>query len=126
MSRTLFSFDTDKRIFNSFIAIHDLEQWHRIMRRLVARSRYALPAGIASRYNQACYDSIVDMMRNGKHADNQTADPTGLVALTMAKELRVTLKALARSRRLPRRLQQEIDALNERQELSLAALRPSL
>lgn len=126
VSRTLFSFDTDKRIFNSFIAIHDLDQWHNIMRRLVARSRYALPPRIVERYNGACCDSILDMLQNGKRADNQQSDPTGLVALTMAKELRGTLKALARRGRLSRKLQQELDSLNERHELSLDGLRPSL
>lgn len=126
VSRTLFSFDTDKRIFNSFIAIHDLDQWHNIMRRLVARSRYALPPRVVERYNEACCGSILDMLQHGKHADNQQADPTGLVALTMAKELRATLKALARRGRLPRKLQHELDSLNERHELSLDGLRPSL
>ncbi|HVM97990.1 MAG TPA: zinc dependent phospholipase C family protein [Candidatus Acidoferrales bacterium] len=126
VSRTLFSFSTDKRIFNGFIAIHDLDQWHKIMRRLIARSRYALPPEIVRRYNDACYQSIVDMLKNGKRADNQTADPTGLVALTMAKDLRNTLKLLARNRRLPRKLQDEIEALNERSELLVGSGMPSL
>ncbi|MBI3783818.1 MAG: zinc dependent phospholipase C family protein [Deltaproteobacteria bacterium] len=126
VSRTLFSFSTDKRIFNGFIAIHDLDQWHSIMRRLIARSRYALPPDIVKRYNDACYQSIVDLLKNGKRADNQSADPTGLVALTMAKDLRNTLKLLARNRRLPRKLQQEIETLNARPELSLQSGLPAL
>jgi hypothetical protein len=126
VSRTLFSFATDKRIFNSFIAIHDLDQWHNIMRRLIARSRYALPPDIVQRYNGACCSSIVDMLKRGKRADNQSADPTGLVALTMAKDLRSTLKLLARSRRLPRKLQEEIDTLNQRAELVPGSGLPSL
>lgn len=126
VSRTLFSFDTDKRIFNSFIAIHDLDQWHSIMRRLASRSRYSLPADIVQRYNSVCGRSIMDLLRNGKQADNQTADPTGLVALEMAKDLRATLKALTRSRRLPRKLVQELQSLNERRELCAGSMPPEL
>ena len=126
VSRTLFSFSTDKRIFNSFIAIHDLDQWHGVMQRLIARSRYELPPATVQRYNGACGASIIDMLVHGKQADNQLADPTGLVALTAAKEIRSTLKALARRGQLSRKLQEEIDRLNERHELppvgSLAVL----
>lgn len=126
VSRTLFPFSTDKRIFNSFIAIHDLDQWHGIMQRLIANSRYELPPATVQRYNHACRDSIIDMMVRGKRADNQLADPTGLVALTAAKEIRSTLKALARRGQVSRKLQTEINALNARHELppvgSLAAL----
>lgn len=120
VGRTLFSFRTDKRIFDSFIAVHDLERWHRIMQHLSARSRYALPAGVVQRYNATCLASITDVLQHGKHADCQAADPTGLDALTLAKAVRRTLKALARGGRLTRRLEQEIAALDQRTDLSAA------
>ncbi len=117
VARTLFSFRTNKRIFDSFITVHDLEQWHRIMRRLTVRSRYLLPPQVTERYNAACHAGIIDLLQRGKQSDCQAADPTGLQAITLAKEVRRALKLLARRDRLPERLQREIDLLNERREL---------
>ena len=117
VSRTLFSFRTDKRIFRGFIAIHDLEQWHRIMQRLSTRSRYPLPIEVIQRYNAACHGSIIDLLDRGKKSACQTADPTGLQAITMAKEVRRSLKALDRHGRITPKLQEEIDALDERLDL---------
>src|SRR6266446_4627567 len=62
VSRTLFSFRTDKRIFDSFIAVHDLAQWHRVMQRLALRSRYPLPPEIITRYNATCHASVIDVL----------------------------------------------------------------
>jgi hypothetical protein len=117
VSRTLFSFRTNKRIFDSFIAVHDLEQWHRVMRSLSVNSRHLLPPELVARYNAACHASIIDVLEHGKHADCQAADPTGLNAISLAKEVRGVLKALDRQDRISESLQREIDALNERREL---------
>src|SRR5262249_51445238 len=119
-------FGTDKRIFNSFIAMHDLDQWHRILRRWMARSRHVLPPDIVERYNDACNGSIMDMLQRGKRADNQAADPTGLDALTLAKTVRATLRTLQRRGLMSKRLQREIAALNDRKDLATLNLLPSL
>lgn len=118
VARTLFSFDTDKRIFNSFIAVHDLDQWHRILRRLTARSRYALPASVAEQYNRACWVAIVDMLENGTAAANQAADPTGMLALRLASDIRRRLRALRRRDGLPPRIARILMELEERRDLA--------
>ena len=117
VARTLFSFRTDKRIFNSFIAIHDLEQWHRVMRRITARSRYALAPEMVTRYNDAAMTGITDVLVHGEHADCQAADPTGLEAISLAKRIRATLRVLQRQGRLTQRLLHEVEALGQRPEL---------
>lgn len=117
VSRTLFPFTIDKRIFNGFIAIHDLDQWHAIMRQLVRRSRYSLPEDIVRRYNQACHTAVADVFLNGKRADCQSADPTGLEALNQATRVRNALKELVRQRTLPAKLRESLASLNERPEL---------
>jgi len=118
----LFSFRTDRRIFRGFIAVHDLAQWHRIMQRLSANSRYGLSRDIVHRYNAACHGSIVDLLQRGKRATCQRADPTGTEAITLAKGLRRSLKALARRGRVPEELQAAVDTLDER--LDLVATEP--
>jgi hypothetical protein len=117
VSRTLFSFRTNKRIFDSFIAVHDLEQWHRIMQRVSLLSRHTLPPELAARYNTACYDGIIDLLQHGKRSACQGADPTGIQAISLAKDIRRTLKTLDRQGQITTRLQGEIDALNARREL---------
>ena len=126
VSRTLFSFRTDKRIFNSFIAVHDLEQWHRILHRLTTRSRYPLPVELVARYNGACGTNITDVLRRGRHADCQTVDPTGLEALTLAKTVRRALKMIERQGGISRKLQHEIAALDARIDLETSASVPML
>jgi hypothetical protein len=112
VSRTLFSFRTDKRIFNSFIAIHDLDQWHQIMSRLVRNSRFALSRTIVEEYNDACSSAVHDVLSNGKQAACQSADPTGWHAITLAKQVRRDLKALDRRGRIPAKLTRQIQEID--------------
>jgi hypothetical protein len=112
VSRTLFSFRTDKRIFDGFIAVHDLDQWHQIMTRLVSRSRFGLPMEIVEQYNQACHTAVRDVLQNGKAAACQSADPTGLEAIRLAKQVRSNLKSLARKGRVTPKLQKQIEAID--------------
>lgn len=120
VERTLFSFDTDKRIFNTFIAIHDLDQWHRVLRRLTRNSRYVLPVEMATLYNRVCCAGIFEMLERGREASNQATDPTGLVALHTANRVRQGLRRLARQGPLPPRIQQLLDQLNRRDDLRRA------
>jgi len=117
VARTLFSFATDKRIFNGFIAVHDLEQWYRILHRLSARSRYVLSPDVVSRYNSVCHGAVIDVLQRGEQADCQSDDPTGHETITLAKRLRRTLKMLRRRGHLSPKLYAEIAALNARTEL---------
>jgi len=126
VSRTLFSFRTNKRIFDSFIAVHDLEQWHRIMQRVSLLSRHTLPSELAGQYNKACHESITDLLRRGKRSACQAADPTGLQAIILAKDIRRTLKTLDRRGQLTARLRRAIDALNTQRELPALDQPPAL
>lgn len=117
ISRTLFSFRMDKQIFNSFIAVHDLDQWHQIMNRLSRGSKFALPGEVISQYNQACSAAVQDVLVCGKAAACQTADPTGLLAIDLAKRVRRNLKALQRQGRVSPKLQKQIDAMDRNRRL---------
>jgi hypothetical protein len=116
VARTLFSFRTNKRIFNSVLAWQGFEQWHRVMLAVDARSRFALPGELVPRYNQLCEDSIANVLRRGKRAGVVASDPTGRDALTQAMEIRRTLRSLQQRNRITPALQTEIDALALRPE----------
>ena len=117
ISRTLFSFTTDKRIFDSFIAIHDLDQWHKIMQRLSQVSRYTLDPQIVAEYNQVCIASIFDLLQEGRESACQKADPTGAFAIEKAQLLRESLKQLQSQPGMTDQIRRQIDAMNERRLL---------
>jgi hypothetical protein len=96
VERTLFSFRTNKRIFSSVMALQQLGQWQRMVQRLSARSRYALPASEIERFNSLCLEAIHDLLLHGRESACQAADPTGRDALTRAETLRRKLRALKR------------------------------
>lgn len=118
VARTIFSFRTNKRIFNSVLAFHDWKNWHEIMRRVSQRSRHRLPPAVVHQYNAACLVSISDLLVRGKRAQCQSADPTGLEALKLAKDVRRKLKALGRRGRLTPDLEQQLEELNARLDLN--------
>ncbi|HVN86206.1 MAG TPA: zinc dependent phospholipase C family protein [Candidatus Binatia bacterium] len=111
VARTLFSFRTNKRIFNSVLAWQGFEQWHRVMLVVDAHSRFVLPPAVVPRYNQLCLDGILGLMQIGKRAPITASDPTGRAALTQATNIRRTLQELLRRRRVTPALQAEIDSL---------------
>lgn len=117
VARTVFPFRTNKQIFDSVLAFHDWDNWHRLMQQVVSRSRYALPAGLAPRYNVLCLSAARDVLTRGKNASCQSADPTGLAALTLAKDVRRKLKLLDRRGAITPEIEQQLEMLNQRQEL---------
>ncbi len=110
VERTLFSFRTNKRIFNSVMALHRVEQWRMLMHRVGTRSRYVLTASEIVRYNKLCTDSALDLLRHGATARCVALDPTGAENIARAEQIRKRLRALQRRRQLTPAIQHEITA----------------
>ena len=108
VERTLFSFRTNKRIFNSVMGLHRVEQWRRMMQRLSTRSRYGLTAGEVARYDNLCSHAALDMLANGAEAGCVRLDPTGRDHLGRAEQIRKRLQLLKRKRQLTPTLQEAI------------------
>ena len=100
VERTLFSFKTNKRIFNSVMALHRFEQWRRLMQRLGSRSRYPLGADEVARYDELCSGAALEMLQRGREARCVAADPTGRENITRAEVIRKRLRALRRRHEL--------------------------
>lgn len=118
VARTLFSFRTNKRIFDNMLALHDWDNWHRFMANVSTRSRHAFPQALVDEYNRACQRNIIDLLRRGKRADCQAADPTGLDAITSATRVRRALKELNRRGAVTPAVEQRLLELDERPELA--------
>jgi zinc dependent phospholipase C len=111
VERTLFSFRTNKRIFSSVMALQRLGQWQRMVRRLSARSRYALPGAEIDRFNALCIEAIHDLLVRGRRSACQHADPTGREALSRASALRRKLRTLRRRGQMTEAIAAELRAL---------------
>jgi hypothetical protein len=108
VEHTLFSFRTNKRIFDSLMGLHKLERWQRVIRTVNDRSRFRLTDQTVQAYNKACIESAVDLLANRKQSYTQAQDPTGKDTLDRALELRRRLRRLARERGLPDGLSQSM------------------
>ncbi len=108
VERTLFSFRTNKRIFNSVLALHRLEQWRRLMQRVATRSRYGLAASELTRYDTLCGNAALDVLKTGPDACCIALDPTGRENIARAEHIRKRLRALRRRRELTPALQDAI------------------
>lgn len=124
VSRTLLPFAADKRIFDYFIAIHDLDQWHGIIRQLTSQSRYRLPPETVAEYNGVVHANAVDMLSRGRKSDCQSADPTGAEALALAHRTRETLRLLDRQGKVTPKLRARIAALALDRHLDLPCCQP--
>jgi len=111
VERTLFSFKTNKRIFDSVMALQQLEQWQVMVRGLGDRSRYPLAQSEVDRFNGLCVEAIQDLLLHGTASACQHADPTGQEALAQASTLRRKLRALKRKGEVPAAIADEIRAL---------------
>jgi hypothetical protein len=108
VERTLFSFKTNKRIFNSVMALHRVEQWRKLMARVGTRSRYVLTHDEVAHYDHLCGEAALDMLRVGREAACVASDPTGRENIARAEAIRKRLRALRRRRALTPSLHEAI------------------
>ncbi len=100
VGKTLLSFRTNKRIFESMVALQHLHRWQTALRRFTARSRFSLAEREVDRYNDLCIGAIHDLLEHGEQAAVLRYDPNGHESLRRAKEVRRKLRELRR-RRVP-------------------------
>jgi hypothetical protein len=122
---TLFSFGTNKRIFNSIMLLSRLEKWQQVMRRLSDASRYVLAEDDRDEYMAMVKLGVLDFLRNPWESRLLQADPTGERALAMAEAFRRNLRLLYRSGRMTRVAgMEQVESLKE--SLRQALDRPEL
>jgi hypothetical protein len=96
VGKTLFSFRTNKRIFESMVMLQHLQRWQATLRRITSRSRFELAASEMHRYNHLCIAAIHDLLEHGEHAAVMRHDPNGHESLRRAKQVRRKLRELQR------------------------------
>lgn len=88
LSGTIFSFETNRRIFRGMIRIQDNERWQAVFERVVHQSRWDLDAERTEAYLSRAFDYMIDYLIRRARAVAVELDPTGEANLRIAKRVR--------------------------------------
>jgi len=94
LARTLFSFGTNKRIFNSIILLSQIERWQKGLQLIDNRSRWVLDEDDLIDYLELANKAAYSLLAEGEASPYLKADPTGERALRAASAIRRNLKYL--------------------------------
>lgn len=94
LANTLFSFGTNKRIFNSILLVSRLQHWHKMLRSLSENSRYPLGHENAEEYFDLARSASLSILREFEQSAYFQADPTGERGLEAGRMLRKNLSLL--------------------------------
>jgi len=88
LSPTIFSTQTNRRIFRGMVHVADNEGWQRIFALMTENSRWGLPDEEVGQYLDHSYDAIIDFLINFDRSASFKLDPAGDQALRRAKRVR--------------------------------------
>lgn len=88
LSGTIFSFETNRRIFRGMIRIQDNDRWKGVFDRVLQGSRWDLGPDTMEGYMARSFDYIVDYLQRRRDSEPATLDPTGDFSLQLAKKVR--------------------------------------
>ena len=88
LSGTIFSFETNRRIFRGMIRFQDNERWQAVFDRVLQHSRWELGQPDMEAYLSRAFDVIVDYLVRRRDSIPARLDPTGDFNLQLAKKVR--------------------------------------
>jgi hypothetical protein len=97
VSETIFSFNTNKRIFNSILLLSRLEKWQKVLKTHADSSRHALEIEDRNEYATLAEEAVLDLLNGVEQSLYFKADPTGERALVTAESVRKNLRLLYKS-----------------------------
>ncbi|GAB6081559.1 zinc dependent phospholipase C family protein [Desulfuromonas carbonis] len=101
LSDTIFSFSTNKRLFNSLLLLNRLQQWQKMLRSLNTASKWTMPEEFLDEYLGLAREAVVSILSHHDQSPYWKADPTGERAIAAAKTIRKNLNLLWRDGKLP-------------------------
>jgi hypothetical protein len=125
LTNTIFSFGTNKRIFNSIMLLSRLEKWQKVMQTLSDNSRYVLAESDREEYMKLTEEAVYGFLQHPQESELLLADPTGERPLAMAEAVRKNLRLLYKNGRLTK-----VEGLEQveglREKLRQALYKPEL
>jgi hypothetical protein len=103
LSDTIFSFGTNKRIFNSILLVSRLEKWQQILKTLTNSRRYGLTDADHTEYLGLAREAVADFLNGMEQSRFYRADPTGEGALALAETVRKRYRMLYLRGRISRK-----------------------
>ena len=94
LSDTIFSFGTNKRIFNSLLLLSRLQQWQKVLRSLSETSKWVISNEDKEEYLGLANSATLSILKDLEASPFLLADPTGERALTAAGSIRKNLHLL--------------------------------
>ena len=88
LDRTLFSFDTNRRIFHGMVRIADDRRWQSLFDTLIENSRWDLEEREAGLFLREAFELVTGYLRHADASRAAEGDPTGRNAVTRAKRIR--------------------------------------
>jgi len=120
ISNTIFSFGTNKKIFNSILLVSRLEKWQQLITAMNDVSRFQLEEEEVAEFTglseRAVFETIADMDSSAW----LTVDPTGEHALKAAESVRKNLRILYQSGKITKKAaSQELIEMKKRLESAM-------
>jgi hypothetical protein len=94
LADTIFSFGTNKRLFNSLLLLNRLQQYQKVLRSLANTSKWAITTVDQQEYLGLAYKATLSFLQELKNSPYHRADPTGERALHTANMIRKNLHTL--------------------------------
>ena len=88
LSGTIFSFETNRRLFRGMIRFQDNDRWHYVLDRAIQASRWDLADSTMEDYLSRSFEFIVDYLLRGRESMPAALDPVGDFNLQLAKKVR--------------------------------------
>ncbi len=88
LSATLFSFQTNRRIFRGMIRFQDNDRWHSIFGAMLQNSRWTLDQAEIDTYTALAFDYVIDYLSRRSDSIPAALDPIGDENLGLSKRIR--------------------------------------
>lgn len=120
IANTIFSFGTNKKIFNSILLVSRLEKWQQLITAMHEVSRFQLDKEEIAEFTRLSEQAVLETLADIDSASWLAADPTGEQALKAAETVRKNLRLLYQSGKITKEAAgQELDEMKKRLESAI-------
>ena len=88
LSPTIFSTQTNRRLFRGMVRVTDTDSWQRIFLVVKENSRWDLPDAAVAGYMERSYDYVMDFLNRLDRSEPYLLDPSGDAQLRLSKRVR--------------------------------------